>query len=79
MSRPLDWETRVLAWFRALEGDQPGAVIKAIGGPESAKGQAFARLMVECRELSQAEEASKAFQEEGLPLLREVLSYITKK
>lgn len=79
MSRPLDWETRALAWFRSLEGEQPGAVINAIGGPDQVKAQIFARLMVECREMSQAEEAAKAFQEEGLPLIREAFSFFTKK
>ena len=62
MARPPDWEARALAWFRSLEGEAPGAVIRAVGGPEDTRAQAFARLMVECRDKTQAEIDAHAFE-----------------
>lgn len=79
MARPMDWEARALAWFRSLQGDAPKAVIMAVGGPEDARGQSFARLMVECREKTEAEQQAETFQNEGIPALKELFGALTKK
>jgi hypothetical protein len=78
MARPQDWEARALQWFRSLEGDTPKAVILAMGGPEDPRAQVFARLMVDCREKSQVEAAAEAFQNEGIPLIKELYDRFTK-
>lgn len=79
MARPPDWEARALAWFRSLEGEAPGAVIRAVGGADDPRAHAFARLMVECREQTQAEIDAHAFQTEGKPLFSEIFRALTQK
>ena len=74
MPRPLDWELRALAWFRALSGDQRLAVLRAIGD-KSPEGAAFGRLVYECSELSEEETRRRSFEEEGKPAIREFFNW----
>jgi hypothetical protein len=53
-------------------------VIGAVGGTEDARAHVFARLMVECREKTEAEQQTETFQKEGIPAIKELIDHFTK-